>query len=88
MIISNKQELTTMKKRFFICCLAFVAFSVHAQQKIKDGTDTPTSVGANCEAFISPTVVTTLVARCTIISVVSTQFGVYARSNISVTTLP
>jgi hypothetical protein len=47
-----------------------------------------TSVGAICEAVVSPTVVTTLVARCTIIGVVSTQFGVYSRSNITITTLP
>jgi hypothetical protein len=47
-----------------------------------------TNLGSPCEAIISPTVVTTLAARCTIISVVSTQIGVYVKSNITVTTLP
>jgi hypothetical protein len=48
-----------------------------------------TNLGSPCEAIISPTVVTTLVVRCTTIGAVpSTAIGGYVRSNLAVTTLP
>jgi hypothetical protein len=47
-----------------------------------------TNLGSPCETVISPSVVTTLVVRCTALSAVSTQIGTYVKSNITVTTLP
>jgi hypothetical protein len=48
-----------------------------------------TNLGSPCEALISPSVVTTLVVRCTTVGAVpSTAIGGYVRSNLAVTTLP